>query len=517
MSQTTEIQIQNQNGLSFRTKLNQMLSALNTNFAGTTAPTITEAYMGWLDTSVTPNVLRRRNSSDTAWELAPVVEGEVVAASAKTVPVDADLLPLLDSASSFSLKKLTWANIKATLFSAVTMTGLLKFAAGANIVSASTVNLSTATGNTVHITGTTTISAWTMSAGQTMDIIFDGVLTLTHHTTNNNLPGGLDIITEAGDRARYYYDGTTVFCLGFFPSAGNIITSNRTLLVPSQYASIDAAMAYLSKFNITNNATVTIQVADGTYNITQPISLYHRDGKQIQIIGNVTTPANCIISYTGTGAFVASGSSTTVGLINGFKITSTHWTSHGVWNSIGGSGIAAILGATIYVGAKVLIDKCYYGVRAAEGGQVYVDPAGITVTESGDGGFFAFMGGTIECINSISNTAADSANGLGFGFIAENGGTMRADNADATGNQISGFFVNLGGSMWASSSTSTSNGRHGYEIERGSAAEIRNAVANSNTVFGMYVANNSYVLKTGLSGAGNGSGLTGFGTNGILG
>lgn len=36
------------------------------------------------------------------------------AATSKTTPVDADLLPLVDSAASFSLKKLTWANLKAT-------------------------------------------------------------------------------------------------------------------------------------------------------------------------------------------------------------------------------------------------------------------------------------------------------------------------------------------------------------------------------------------------------------------
>lgn len=37
------------------------------------------------------------------------------AATSKTTPVDADVVPLADSASSFSLKKLSWANIKATL------------------------------------------------------------------------------------------------------------------------------------------------------------------------------------------------------------------------------------------------------------------------------------------------------------------------------------------------------------------------------------------------------------------
>jgi hypothetical protein len=40
---------------------------------------------------------------------------EVVAATAKTTPVDADLLSILDSAAANIIKKVTWANIKATL------------------------------------------------------------------------------------------------------------------------------------------------------------------------------------------------------------------------------------------------------------------------------------------------------------------------------------------------------------------------------------------------------------------
>lgn len=37
------------------------------------------------------------------------------AATSKTTPVDADEMALVDSAASFGLKKLTWANLKATL------------------------------------------------------------------------------------------------------------------------------------------------------------------------------------------------------------------------------------------------------------------------------------------------------------------------------------------------------------------------------------------------------------------
>jgi len=37
------------------------------------------------------------------------------AAAGKTTPIDADELPLVDTAASDVLKKLTWANVKATL------------------------------------------------------------------------------------------------------------------------------------------------------------------------------------------------------------------------------------------------------------------------------------------------------------------------------------------------------------------------------------------------------------------
>jgi hypothetical protein len=44
---------------------------------------------------------------------------EVVAATAKTTPVDADVMPVQDSAASNAKKKVTWANIKATLAASI--------------------------------------------------------------------------------------------------------------------------------------------------------------------------------------------------------------------------------------------------------------------------------------------------------------------------------------------------------------------------------------------------------------
>jgi hypothetical protein len=74
-------------------------------------------------------------------------------------------------------------------------------AEGAAIASAATTDIGAATGNTVHITGTTAITSFgnAPQAGVVRNLVFDGALTLTHHATNLILPGGANITTAAGD------------------------------------------------------------------------------------------------------------------------------------------------------------------------------------------------------------------------------------------------------------------------------------------------------------------------------
>lgn len=55
--------------------------------------------------------------NDTDKQIAPNLAPPIVAATGKTTPVDADLIGIVDSAASNVLKKLTWANLKATLAS----------------------------------------------------------------------------------------------------------------------------------------------------------------------------------------------------------------------------------------------------------------------------------------------------------------------------------------------------------------------------------------------------------------
>lgn len=79
----------------------------------------------------------------------------------------------------------------------------------ADIASASVLDLGAATGDLVHITGTTTITALgTADAGVERTLVFDGILTLTHNATSLILLGGANITTAAGDVVRLRSEGS---------------------------------------------------------------------------------------------------------------------------------------------------------------------------------------------------------------------------------------------------------------------------------------------------------------------
>ncbi|RLI36272.1 hypothetical protein DRO66_05885 [Candidatus Bathyarchaeota archaeon] len=58
------------------------------------------------------------------------------------------------------------------------------------------------------------------------------------------------------------------------------------------------ANEYLNDFSISGNAIATIDIADGTYQISEAIEITHPDANRIVIDGNTGTPANVIIQTT---------------------------------------------------------------------------------------------------------------------------------------------------------------------------------------------------------------------------
>lgn len=128
---------------------------------------------------------------------------------------------------------------------------------GANVASATTTDLSTATGRYVHITGTTTITGLgTATAGIVRILTFDGALTLTHNATSLILPGGANITTAAGDVAVMVSEGGGNWrCAAYRPATGlPIIGAGKGAAIASATTiSIGSAGFY----HITGTTTIT--------------------------------------------------------------------------------------------------------------------------------------------------------------------------------------------------------------------------------------------------------------------
>ena len=138
---------------------------------------------------------------------------------------------------------------------------------GADIASASTVDLSTATGNYIDITGTTTITSFgTVAAGQVFVLQFDGALTLTHNATSLILPGGANITTAAGDVAVMVSEGS-----GNWRCANYLIAAKRPAQhvwehIDTQTASTDSTVTFtgLSAYRTLRATIYTTVSTDNT-------------------------------------------------------------------------------------------------------------------------------------------------------------------------------------------------------------------------------------------------------------
>jgi hypothetical protein len=114
---------------------------------------------------------------------------------------------------------------------------------GADIASAATLNLDTATGNFVHVTGTTTITAITLTSGRQRTVYFTGGLTLTNGASLV-LPGGANITTAAGDIAVFVADGTVVRCTDYARASG--LPTSMPSLTNSLGADVQSTISHLT-------------------------------------------------------------------------------------------------------------------------------------------------------------------------------------------------------------------------------------------------------------------------------
>jgi len=140
---------------------------------------------------------------------------------------------------------------------------------GGDIASASPTVIDT-DGDYFDVTGTTSFAAFTVAADRQFTLQFDGVLTMTHHATNIDLPGAANITTAAGDVAIFQSTAANqVQCICYTRASGEPIVgaATATLGFFEHTHTISSNLTITTDYNALSAGPIT--VASG-YSVTVP-------------------------------------------------------------------------------------------------------------------------------------------------------------------------------------------------------------------------------------------------------
>lgn len=304
--------------------------------------------------------------------------------------------------------------------------GAVTQAKGADIASATTADIGSATGDFVDITGTTTITGLgTVQAGAQRIVQFDAALTLTHNASSLILPGGANITTAAGDTAKFISLGSGNWVCAWYVRAAGIAVSDLADGTDGELITWDASgvpatvSVGTSGHVLTSNgagAAPTFQASPSVALGTEQASTsgtsidftsISSDAKQITInlVGVSTSGTDHILvqlgdsggvetsGYSGSGSFmdtaVATGNPT-----DGFHMRSAAAASvrHGTltltledatnntWVAQGGFGLSNAAGSSITGGSKSLSGTLDRVRITTDGGSDTFDAGAINIT-----------------------------------------------------------------------------------------------------------------------------------------
>lgn len=223
------------------------------------APLAANLLEGELAVNVTDQKLYTKNSSGTVIQVSdPAVL--TTAAASKATPVDADTIPLVDSAASNVLKKLTWANLKATLSTWLTSILAAPPPIGGTTPNAGTFTTLAATGNvtlgdadtdTTTINGVATVSnTGRLDIGTAGSSIYrrtslDGSLVIHSATANLELQASGGNIVLIGSTGAVVLPSTLT---------ATAINADNAITATSQGGTAVAGTATVSGFGISGDA-----------------------------------------------------------------------------------------------------------------------------------------------------------------------------------------------------------------------------------------------------------------------
>ena len=328
----------------------------------------------------------------------------------------------------------------------------------------------------------------------------------------------------SGPACRYFrlYDERVE--AGWFTSAGSTVQaaanaahneafivppgSTVTIAVPSQQTTIANAINAIRRWQIPKDALVTINVADGTYAMgTSAIGFNHVDGARIRLVGNTTTPANCVLEWSpGVVAAVYASLGNIVGFMDGFECKLTT----AVGRANGGTGLLAEFGGVIRTGPNMIVRSFWFCVFARNKGAIDFRGTSPSVRPQvfggGDSNIIALTGGVITCTYAYSygaSTVPDGDNRWGCGFLAESGGVLHALGVVAEGCNLAGIAAYANGTVRAPNSSAInnvggpSNVGSGYVARFGGMIDAGDGTATGNAGYGIDQDAESQVVQYG--------------------
>ncbi|WP_414500282.1 right-handed parallel beta-helix repeat-containing protein [Zymobacter sp. IVIA_12111.31 C1] len=354
------------------------------------------------------------------------------------------------------------------------------------------------------IISTNKVRHWRLAEGSAQSVRQFGALGDNQHDDTDAIRRALEQGVLMVPEGNYLItDNTLLKHLCSFRGAGALVYNGQSFLVgpihstitihvPNTFATLAEAIACVELFEI-HDGFCNIQVADGTYEVAQ-MSPQINIGPRVAILGNTSTPSNCVlkIACTSNQSCFNLEKGHSLGKINGFTIQGYNGhADNGTWNSeCYGCGIHVTDGSSVNIGGAMIINDMYYGIQAKFGASVNCDE-GIIINRAGDCGVHAYAA-SIKC-NGIKVTDCRDGTSLGFGVTAEAGGFVDATNSEATGNYKAGFYSN-GGHMWASRCKSHNNITHGFYALNGGMMEANNSEAYDNPDCGFVATDGSYLL-----------------------
>lgn len=157
---------------------------------------------------------------------------------------------------------------------------------GADIASAATLNLDTATGHIVDVTGTTTVTAITLSQGRSRLVRFTGILSLTNGA-NLILPSGADVTTAAGDYALFVgYAGGVVRCASYQTAPAR---AYKQLFLPTASVAANAMTVGINPATLDFRSATLTSSASNTRTTTTAVTLTIPSGSTLGAIAGQLT------------------------------------------------------------------------------------------------------------------------------------------------------------------------------------------------------------------------------------